>query len=228
MEVPLLRTLLAFRIEHIDNLEHILLHGMPTREHPAMNPNHVFIGNKELTDVRHAWLVRPRDLNATDAVRFETLGQYVPFYFGPKSPMLYMIVNGLKGVPRRSQSEIVYVCCNVRTVINAGVRFAFTDGYATKRFSNFYSDPKNLDMVPWDAVYAGQWDNSEDNFDRERKKQAELLVYKHVPPEWVNTIVVYDDKARTFAQGLVERLGHRANVIVNPTHAFDNCGFYYQ
>jgi hypothetical protein len=227
MQVPSLSKLLVFRIEHIDNLPHILEHGMPTRGHPAMNPNHVFIGNKELTNVRHNWLVRPRELNGAAAAQYGTLGEYVPFYFGPKSPMLYMIVNGFKGVPKRPQSNIVYICCKVATIINSGVRFAFTDGHANKRFSHFYSDIKNLDTLSWSSVYAPQWENTESDFDHERKKQAEMLVHEHVPATWINAVVVYDEKARTFAQDVIDRLGHKAVVRVNPTEAFDGCGFYY-
>jgi len=216
---------MVFRIEHIDNLDHILRNGMFTKAHASVNPNHVFIGHAQLTADRHAWPVLPCDIAQPE--EYGTLGDYVPFYFGPRSPMLYVIKNGYQGVPRRSQRDIVYLCCRFRIVEQSGTRFAFTDGHAKNRVTAFYGQSSNLNNLHWGAIYAAKWNNREDDLDRERRKQAEMLVHDHVPPEWIDALVVYDDDVRTFAQNLLQRANHKAIVRVNPTQAFDGCGFYY-
>jgi len=222
---PPLHNLLVFRIEHIDNLEYILRHGMFTRAHAPVNPHHVFIGHAQLTDARNDWPVRPID--AADPSQYGTLGHYVPFYFGPRSPMLYIIQKGFKDVPRRRPQEIVYLCCRFRTIAEAGVPFVFTDGHAKTVISAVYSKTENLNLLDWDTIYARNWSNRPDGFDRERRKQAELLVPVRVPPEWIEVIVVYDDGIRTFAENLIQQNNHKATVRVNPKDAYNGCGFYY-
>jgi hypothetical protein len=199
---------------------------MHAQGHPSMNPSRLFIGNAQLTADRHAWPVRPIDINTTLSSGYGTLGEYVPFYFGPRSPMLYVITKAKQG-PKRPQADIVYVGCKFLTVANSGTQFAFTDGHAKMKVTGFYTQPQNLDKLNWDVIYSPVWNNTEQEFDRTRQKQAEFLVHSYVPPEWIDVVVVHDNNVCTFAQGLIQAANHRATVRVNPTHAFDNCGFYY-
>jgi hypothetical protein len=221
---PPLHNLFVFRIEHIDNLEYILRHGMFTKAHAHVSSNHVFIGHTRLTADRDSLPVRP--LDADEPERFGTLGGYVPFYFGPRSPMLFVIKNGYQGVTKRNQREIVYLCCRYRTIEASGVPFVFTDGHAKKDITAFYSRTENLNKLFWEEIYAYRWNNEEFNLDRERRKQAEMLVPTHVPPEWIEALVVYDEGISTFAEPLIKQNNSKITVRVNPVGAF-GCGFYY-
>ena len=136
---------MVFRIEHIGNLEYILQNGMFTRAHETVNLGHIFIGHTQLTANRHDWPVNPID--HTGLGSYGTLGDYVPFYFGPRSPMPYVIKKGYQGVTKRDQREIVYLCCRFRTIAESEVRFAFTDGHAKNEFSAFYSKTENLEQI---------------------------------------------------------------------------------
>jgi hypothetical protein len=228
MQVPSLNQLFVFRIEHKDNLPYILEHGMHTSGHGQLNPNHIFIGNAKITADRHSRPVRPIDISPEQAQHYGNLGDYVPFYFGPRSPMLGAIMLGTEGVLQRPQKEIVYLCCRFRTVLEAGWQYAFTDGQAKMTITAFYHNPDSLNKLHWDTIYARQWFNTSEEFDRRRRKQAELLVHSHVPPSWIEAIVVYDDDVRTFAHVVVDRLNHPAVIRVNPsTPKLNNCGFYY-
>jgi hypothetical protein len=228
MQVPPLNQLFIFRIEHKANLPYILEHGMHIRGHAAINPNHVFIGNAQLTAVRHTIPVRPGDVTATLAQQYGDLGDYVPFYFGPCSPMLFAIKKGSEGVMPRPQHDIVYLCCRFNSVVNSGKRYAFTDGHAKMALTEFYSSPAHLANLHWDTIYSRFWFNTEAEFDRARRKQAEMLVHSHVPPEWIEAVVVYNDEVRTFAQAEIDRLNHPAAIRVHsPTLNYNNCPFYY-
>lgn len=219
---------MIFRIEHKDNLPYILKHGMHIRGHGQMNPDHIFIGNARITSDRHGKPVIPVDTDPAHALQFGHLGDYVPFYFGPRSPMLGAIITGSEGVVKRPQRDIIYLCCRFRTIIESGWRYAFTNGQAKMELTEFYCNPDSLSNLYWDTIYARMWFNTEAEFDRRRRKQAEMLVYSHVPPEWIEAIVVYDDEVRIFAQAEIDRLNHPAVIRVNPpTPNYNNCGFYF-
>lgn len=68
---------------------------------------------------------------AVPVARGGTLHDYVPFYFAPRSPMLYVVSKG--GVPGVAckQEQIMYTVTTAQTVAGVGLEFAFTDGHGT-------------------------------------------------------------------------------------------------
>src|SRR5438128_2463153 len=83
-----------FRILHRRNLTSLLDHGCVCRN-DAKPGTYVEIGNQELIARR-----KDRDVPCAPG---GTLGDYVPFYFTPYSPMLYNIKTGY-GVPQQPMS----------------------------------------------------------------------------------------------------------------------------
>lgn len=81
-----------FRITHIDNLDHVLKHGLVTESSPNANPNFKKIGDSTLIDFR-------KDLSAPDPPG-GCFRDYIPFYFGPRSPMLYQIATGWEDIEK--------------------------------------------------------------------------------------------------------------------------------
>lgn len=77
-----------FRIVHWQNIEHILVHGLCSRQHEAHDPDYVHIGHPQLIVDRHDHPI-PLDGHGH-------LGEYIPFYFWGHSPMLYMIMHGIR------------------------------------------------------------------------------------------------------------------------------------
>ncbi|WP_168170998.1 DarT ssDNA thymidine ADP-ribosyltransferase family protein [Rhodanobacter sp. B05] len=68
-----------------------------------------------------------------------TLGDYVPFYFTPYSPMLNNIRTGWGGVARRDRSEITFLVSSLPRLNELGIDFVFSDRHAylaAARFSN--------------------------------------------------------------------------------------------
>jgi hypothetical protein len=72
---------------HVDNIPHILEFGITHRNSENANPNYVSIGDRSLIDNRNS-----------KKVNFDTesiiLGDFIPFYFGIRTPMLYVIQKG--------------------------------------------------------------------------------------------------------------------------------------
>ena len=79
-----------YRIVHISNVNYILENGMFSRSHKDMDPNYANIGDSNLIAQRTVHLV---GINPPGG----NVGDYIPFYFGPLSPMLLNIKTGYRG-----------------------------------------------------------------------------------------------------------------------------------
>lgn len=201
-----------FRIVHINNVEYLLHSGISTQQDQQSNSDYVNIGDTNLINQRMDY---PINLDG-----YGNLGDYVPFYFGPLSPMLLNIKTGYRGIKQLPQSEIIYICCKLNQVINCGAQWCFTDGHAKNLFTGFYNDINDLDKVDWNIVFEKYWSNTEDDLDRIRRKQAEFLVKDFVPVNCIDTIVVFNEEKRIFVQDLVDSLHLNISVRVNPKYKF--------
>ncbi len=119
-----------------------------------------------------------------------TLADYVPFYFAPRSPMLYAIHKGLIEGYDEGQKTIVYLVSSVEGVSGAGSRFCFTDGHAAMAISRFFNKASDLDRVDWEIIRATYWHDTEEDNDRKRRRQAEFLVRKFLPWSMITEIGV--------------------------------------
>jgi hypothetical protein len=136
--------------------------------------------------------------------------------------MLYNIITGYRGVNKRPQSEIIYLCIKLDSIISAGLRFVFTDGHATKRLTNFYQSLEYLDQVDWSVVRGKYWNDIEEDRDRQRRKQAEFLVYERVEPSLIDAIVVINQEKCNFVKELLSQAGRNI-----PVHIDSKGVFYY-
>ena len=137
-----------------------------------------------------------RNIKRRRTSKIITVGQggylcdYVPFYFCHHSPMLYAIhTGGVEGY-NGGQKEVVYLITSVNTVRKAGLPFVFTDGHAAMAISRQYTDPADLTRLDWPVIDANFWKNTEDDGDRERRKQAEFLVHDFLPWPLIRGIAV--------------------------------------
>jgi prepilin-type processing-associated H-X9-DG protein len=147
---------------------------------------------------------------------------YVAFYFGPHSLMLYQIKTGNKGIPMLPQGEIIYFVCPLKTIVDAGLNFVFTDGHARDQLSSYYNNLSGLEKIDWTMVREKFWQPTEDDYDRKRRKQAEFLVHGQVPTDCIRAILVYDQERAKFAKATVDALG--LNI---PVHEEKDQRWYY-
>lgn len=190
------RHLCIFRMTHIDNVPFIVQNGLWSKLSPVQDPNFIPIGNPDIIDKRtnkFVVLIPPGGV----------LGEYVPFYFSGHSPMLYNITTGYN-VRRVLQRDIVFIVCDAFEIADAGIPYCFTDGNATKSISKFYNSLEGLEELCWDCIRAKIWKNTEDDYDRVRKKMAEFLVKDHIPASLIRGIIVKNAEAE---QRVAEMLG---------------------
>jgi len=121
------------------------------------------------------------------------VGQFVPFYFCPRSVMLYFLnqANHPELAYRGGQRPIVHLEADLYGAVDwattNGRPWAFTLSNAGSRFFEDRADLNKLDEIDWAAVHATDWRRCKDG------KQAEFLVGQSFPWELIERIGVYDD-----------------------------------
>jgi len=190
----------VYRMTHIENIPHLLQHGITHYKSPNANSHYITIGDITLINNRDAKqvYVNNGDYSMANPPSI-VLGDFIPFYFGIRMPMLYVMQNGGNFVERATPAEeIVYLACPIDKIIDSGFDFYFTDGHATDNFTTFYNREKINELptiIDWPAVQASYWSGQE-NLSLKRKKQAEFLVRGDLSPGFVTGIGCYNENAK--------------------------------
>lgn len=93
------------------------------------------------------------------------VGDCVPFYFCPRSVMLYLMYQGNHRdlVYRGGQDPIIHLEAGLRAAVDWGNRhkrrWAFTLSNAGSYYFEDRADLSHLDEIDWDCVQARQWQN---------------------------------------------------------------------
>ncbi|HVV74167.1 MAG TPA: DUF4433 domain-containing protein, partial [Verrucomicrobiae bacterium] len=125
------------------------------------------------------------------------VSNYVPFYFAPRSPMLYTIHHGNVAPYDGGQTKVLHLVSSVKRVLADGYPYCFTDGHAEMGPTLFYNDWKmHKDKVPWSVMTSNWWNDTADQPDRKRQRQAEFLVRDTFPWGAIESIGVYDESVR--------------------------------
>ncbi|NDC41629.1 MAG: DUF4433 domain-containing protein [Chitinophagia bacterium] len=187
-----------FRMTHVDNISHVIAHGV-TRAHSVnAQSDYRAIGDGSLIQSRADRLVGP------DA----RLRDYIPFYFGVRMPMLYVIQHGYNGVTRVAPNDIVFVVSTVSKIVATGAEIMFTNGHAASGLTSFFTADKLPDikqLVDFKAVEALQWG---DDLDLKRRKAAEFLVKGDIPYTAISGFVVFDEdtKQKLLSLNIAEKI----------------------
>ena len=144
------------------------------------------------------------------------VADYVPFYFAPRSPMLYVINKGGVEGYKDGQQPIVHLISSAEVVQIAGLRFTFTDGHAEMNISRFFTDLRDLNQIDWNIMRAGYWVDTREDGDRRRRRQAEFLVHQFFPLALVERIGVINQSMAEQVSRLLEPLAQQPAIRVEP------------
>lgn len=186
--MPDLSKIRLYRMTNVGNIGHILQHGIVHRNSSHANPDFTPIGDGSL--------IATRDGHALpDGTK---LGDYIPFYFGPRMPMLYVIQNGFNGVKLTAAEDVIYCLTNVQQILDHDLDFIFTNGHAINSLSSIYSrvDVEDIEnIVDIAAVKVMHWKDEKDQ-DLKRRKEAEFLVRSDIPRTAITGFVVYNENVK--------------------------------
>jgi hypothetical protein len=151
------------------------------------------------------------------------VADYVPFYFAPRSPMLFRIHRG--GVPTYTggQSDLVYVCTTVERLQECGVALVFTDRNAATSYAAFRADSEDwraAGFIDWPLMGERYWSNDAEHPDRKERRMSECLAHTLVPWHAVQAIGVRDENAAERVQTTLAGADHQPRVLVRPAWYF--------
>jgi len=202
-----------YHITHLDNLAQIVAAGalLSDAERLSRNLDCRIVG---MSNIKLARLVAV-EVPCHPGTK---VGEYVPFYFCPRSVMLYLLHMG--NHPELDyhggQRPILHLVANVRDVVAwadaQGRRWAFSDCNARAGYAHFFNNLEDLKEINWPAVAATSWRDPP----VKEGKQAEFLVYESFPWQRVEHIGVEDQGIERRVNDILRDARHKPLVTVEP------------
>jgi hypothetical protein len=199
---------LIFRITHVSNVPWILANGLHCSNSSHSDPNYVQIGNGDII-LRRATRIVP-------VAPGGTLGDYVPFYFTPYSPMLLNIKTGRNGVTQRPLHEIAILVSSLPEIRKQAIPFVFTDRHAVLEAAEFHSDLERLDRIDWPRLQARDFRRDPDDPGKFERYQAEALIHRQVPMATILGIICYRQEEQTKIETSCGTLNLSTQVLCKP------------
>ena len=160
--------------------------------------------------------IKQRRLNELTLDSYPDLhvGDCVPFYYCPRSVMLYIIwrANDPELTYRGGQGSIIHLEADLHeTVVWAeqnGQRWAFTLSNAGSRYFEDRCDLTQLGEVEWNAEEARDWQRCKEG------KQAEFLIEKSFPCSLVSRIGVHSQSIYNQVREALRDAAHQPAVEI--------------
>jgi hypothetical protein len=157
------------------------------------------------------------------------VGDCVPFYFCPRSIMLFVIhcANNPELTYRGGQGPIIHLEADLHAVVQWATtqmrRWAFSLSNAGASYAQFRDSLTRLGDIDWDAIASNNFSNNSytpSGFLVKEGKQAEFLLQDHFPWHLVNRIGVASPAIATQAQAALVAAVHKPPISVQPTWYF--------
>lgn len=138
------------------------------------------------------------------------VGEFVPFYFCPRSPMLFVVNLGRTGRPPGCQRTILHLVTTVSSAIGVGSPWAYSDGNAGAAYPSFYNETEHIDVrLNWAAI------EERANWGPVRtEKAAEFLVADAFPWGSIRAVGCFDDAMAVRVTALLQGAEHQPRVLV--------------
>ena len=197
-----------YHITHLDNLAGIIAAGGLWSDRRVQEQGVV-------TVIGFDHIKRRRLEIEVDCHPGTNVGDYVPFYFCPRSVMLYVIDRRHTELSYHGgQRKIVHLVSTIEGAVQAaGDRpWAYSDGNAGAFYTKFYADLARIsEIINWSAVRAHDWRDPA----VKEKKQAEFLVHDHFPWTALHEIGVLERSIAEQVEQLLESAVHTPSVRVH-------------
>lgn len=202
-------TIDLYHITHINNLASILESDALLAYNQLKQKKYINIAYHNIQD--------RRSLTKVPCAKGGTLHDYVPFYFAPRSPMLFTINKGNVEGYKDGQSSILHLVVNLDKIANSNIAFTFTDGHAIMNYSDFYDDLNALEyVIDWELMESRYWFDTEEDSNRKCRRQAEFLIYQFCPWEIVREIGVINNSIAQQVKQVLQQYNDLTPVKVYP------------
>ncbi|NNM96398.1 MAG: DUF4433 domain-containing protein [Candidatus Dormibacteraeota bacterium] len=203
-----------YHFTHLNHLASITTDGL-------LSDGHAVEQGRITTEIGQPGIKEQRRYRRVPCGPGGVVSDYAPFYYAPRSPMLYAIIHGRVASYTEGQEQLVYLVTTVERVIELGVTPIFTDRNAVLAITRFTSDPADLDdLVDWPLMAIKMWNNTPDDPDRRERRMAECLVHRQVPWEAFMEVLTIDQEHRQRAETILASVGHSIQVRTHPRAYF--------
>lgn len=199
-----------YHICHVDRLASVIASGGLLSDAALLQQ--VLLGT--VIGMNHIKQRRLKELTLTSHPGLH-VGECVPFYFCPRSVMLFLIARQSQELAfKGGQGPIVHLEADLLATVawaNAqGRRWAFTLSNAGAYYFEDRADLARLNEVSWDSVQAVDWRQCKEG------KQAEFLLENIFPWHLVERIGVHSRLVYPLVANALPVQGHRPMVEVRP------------
>jgi hypothetical protein len=200
-----------YHITHLANMPNIIRDGGLWCDQVVMERRLAYVS------IAHQHIKERRAQKQVPCAAGGTLADYVPFYFAPRSPMLYVIDRGGVEGYTEGQRPILHLVSSAEAVQAAGLPFAFTDGHAEMDINGFFTDLRHLTEIDWNVMQATIWRDTLQDGDRKRRRQAEFLAHQFFSLALVERIGVLNQSLAGQVSALLQPLAQKPTLTVEPT-----------
>ena len=205
-----------YHIVHVDRLSSIIKDGhlWCDKKMVERNDSGTIIGMDSIKQRRLT--------NMLDSHPGLYVGECVPFYFYPRSIMLYVIhrANNPELAYRGGQDPILHLEADLRQAVawadKNKRRWAFTSSNAGSSYFVDYSDLRQLAKIDWDAVQARWWSGPGIEATVQEGKQAEFLIEYSFPWALVERIGTQSDHIYARVRNALHASQHQPVMEVKP------------
>lgn len=151
------------------------------------------------------------------------VGDYTPFYFGPRSPMMYSIKVGNVPTYSGGTDQLAYLVTTIETLQDFGLDIVLTDRNAVLGYTDFArlaDGEPDEDFIDWPLMKERYWQDTPEYPDRKERRMAECLVYQTVPWQAFNEVVLKSEAAAAPVRAFIAQGNHAPKVSVRPNWYF--------
>lgn len=146
------------------------------------------------------------------------VSDYVPFYFAPRSPMMFAIDRGNVATYREGCHRLVYLVAHLEGLQGLNIPCVLTDRNAVLRIAEFWpvgtGEPPE-GFIDWDLMRQRAWFSTNDYPDRRERRMAECLAHGRVPFEAFEALVAMSPEVAEEAEVSLLRSGSLLPVRVD-------------
>ncbi len=199
-----------YHFTHIDHLASITQHGLMCDTD---------VGERLTSEAGEPGIKVRRRQAEVDVGPRGVVGDYVPWYFAPRSPMLFRIKQGGVSSYAGRQSDLVYLYTTVEHLQGSQADLVLTDRNAAISYAEFASDPERWradGFIDWPLMQNRYWNNNDAHPDRKERRMAECLVHRSVPWQAVLAIGVHDEAMAARVRDTIAGSSHEPRLVVRP------------
>lgn len=169
---------------------------------------------KQPSEIAHSRIMERRKKTVVPCAPGGVLNDYVPFYFAPRSPMLYAIFQGNVKEFDGDQERIIYAVSTAQAVRDSGLKFIFCNAHPIMAITEFFDKLEDLDKINWAIMMSKYWNDTLDQPDRKRQRQAEFLIHESFPFILIDELAVKTERAKYAAEKILMEFGTKIEVNI--------------